>query len=202
MHCYFVLGGEPTVPVVYHVERVRQGRSFATRTVQAGQRGICIFTTTLSFTREGSGGKRTLQHAVPMPDVDPPDRNRVDAMGGIEGPFESYAIDTLNGKCDYSGQVAIDIAISFAFSKPSNPHPTDSKWIANMMHTFAFFPVSLPASVILIYLNDPLMSSHLSFPHLISISKQVSQQNPTQSVSAAGVEHEGPSPAQAGPTLT
>ncbi|KAJ8098646.1 thioesterase-like superfamily-domain-containing protein [Lipomyces tetrasporus] len=49
MHCYFVLAGDPTLPVLYKVEHVRDGHSFVTRTVQARQRGRCIFTTTISF---------------------------------------------------------------------------------------------------------------------------------------------------------
>lgn len=49
-HCYFLLAGNADVPILFHVERVRDGRSFATRTVQARQRGRCIFTVTMSFT--------------------------------------------------------------------------------------------------------------------------------------------------------
>ncbi|KAG6000229.1 hypothetical protein E4U21_005691, partial [Claviceps maximensis] len=45
-HCYFLLAGSSSLPVLMHVERVRDGRSFATRTVQARQRGRCIFTMT------------------------------------------------------------------------------------------------------------------------------------------------------------
>ncbi|KAH0391103.1 Thioesterase/thiol ester dehydrase-isomerase, partial [Aureobasidium melanogenum] len=56
MHCYFVLAGSADIPIMYHVEKVRDGRSFATRTVQARQRGRPIFTTTMSFVRENSGG--------------------------------------------------------------------------------------------------------------------------------------------------
>ena len=67
MHCYFVLAGDSTIPILYHVERVREGKSFVTRTVQARQRGKCIFTTTLSFMREGSGGKTTVDHGWDMP---------------------------------------------------------------------------------------------------------------------------------------
>ena len=67
MHCYFVLAGDATLPVLYHVERVRDGRSFVTRTVQARQRGKAIFTTTCSFVREGSGGMRSLEHGVGLP---------------------------------------------------------------------------------------------------------------------------------------
>lgn len=68
MHCYFVLAGDSTLPILYHVERVREGRSFMTRTVQARQRGKCIFTTTCSFMREGSGGERVVEHEWSLPE--------------------------------------------------------------------------------------------------------------------------------------
>lgn len=68
MHCYFVLAGDSAIPILYHVERVREGKSFITRTVQARQRGKCIFTTTLSFMREDSGGKVTVDHGWDMPE--------------------------------------------------------------------------------------------------------------------------------------
>ncbi|KAL8705138.1 MAG: hypothetical protein Q9201_001741 [Fulgogasparrea decipioides] len=67
MHCYFVLAGDSAIPILYHVERVRDGKSFVTRTVQARQKGRCIFTTTLSFVKEGSAGERTIDHALDMP---------------------------------------------------------------------------------------------------------------------------------------
>lgn len=68
MHCYFVLAGDSTIPVLYHVERVREGKSFMTRTVQARQRGKCIFTTTCSFVREGSGGEKVVEHEWRLPE--------------------------------------------------------------------------------------------------------------------------------------
>jgi acyl-CoA thioesterase 8 len=102
MHCYFVLAGDATIPVLYHVEHVREGKSFATRTVQARQRGKPIFTTTLSFMRENSGGKKTVNHAVPMPSglTPPPDDDRStpsekDLMDGLS-PFENHRLETLN----------------------------------------------------------------------------------------------------------
>ncbi|KAJ6263704.1 Acyl-coenzyme A thioesterase [Drechslerella dactyloides] len=67
MHCYFVLAGDWTIPVVYTVELVRDGRSFATRTVQARQQGRCIFTTTCSFQRP-SEGKGSLEAQEPLPE--------------------------------------------------------------------------------------------------------------------------------------
>jgi acyl-CoA thioesterase 8 len=97
MHCYFVLAGDAEIPIIYHVEDVRSGKSFATRTVQARQRGKVIFTTTISFMKEGSGGKKLVQHETQMPFVNPPDESqtRRDPQG-IRSPFESQRIDILN----------------------------------------------------------------------------------------------------------
>ena len=67
MHCYFILAGNANIPILFYVERVREGRSFLTRTVQARQRGKCIFTATISFVAEGSGGQEFLQHGWDMP---------------------------------------------------------------------------------------------------------------------------------------
>ena len=99
MHCYFVLAGNSEIPILYHVERVRDGKSFITRTVQARQRGKCIFTTTLSFMKYGSGGKEMVEHNIPIPaDVTvPPDGEKAPMEpawweknhGGDERPFES-----------------------------------------------------------------------------------------------------------------
>ncbi|KAJ5263920.1 Acyl-CoA thioesterase [Penicillium angulare] len=100
MHCYFVLAGDSELPILYHVERVRDGRSFVTRTVQARQRGRPIFTTTLSFSRVGSGGEKTLNHAAPMPDTSIPEDSTSKTVKGLSdaggGPFESKRAGIVN----------------------------------------------------------------------------------------------------------
>lgn len=92
MHCYFVLAGNAEIPIIYHVERVRDGKSFCTRTVQARQRGKPIFTTTLSFQREKSGGEQAVRHAAIMPQVAGPDDSAPNIDRG-ESPFVSQRID-------------------------------------------------------------------------------------------------------------
>lgn len=106
MHCYFVLAGDSQIPILYHVERVRDGRSFITRTVQARQRGRPIFTTTLSFSRANSGGKKKLEHASPKPDIAMPGdtsslsaRKRLENESGGGGPFESQKAGIVNRMC-------------------------------------------------------------------------------------------------------
>jgi acyl-CoA thioesterase-2 len=69
LHAYFIRPGDPTVPLVYLVERVRDGRSFTTRRVTVVQHGKTIFTLSASFHRQEPG----VDHAEPMPDVPRPD---------------------------------------------------------------------------------------------------------------------------------
>lgn len=100
MHCYFVLAGNADIPIIYHVERVRSGKSFATRTVQARQRGKVIFTTTMSFVRQHSGGDKKVEHAYPMPDVPAPveGNDDIDMHSNGRSPFTSQRLAIENGK--------------------------------------------------------------------------------------------------------
>jgi len=108
-HCYFLLAGSSELPILFHVERVRDGRSFATRTVQARQKGRCIFTTTISFVREGSGGSASNQvsHAAPMPRgpngqpiQPPPDSFDEEPELVRVGPFQGHRIEVVNKDSD------------------------------------------------------------------------------------------------------
>ncbi|OIW30862.1 Thioesterase/thiol ester dehydrase-isomerase [Coniochaeta ligniaria NRRL 30616] len=104
-HCYFLLAGSDTLPILFHVEKVRDGRSFATRTVQARQKGRCIFTVTASFVRRGAGGPpgNQVRHAQPMPRgedgkelVPPPDDFDEEPEFASSGPFQNFRIDITN----------------------------------------------------------------------------------------------------------
>jgi acyl-CoA thioesterase II len=69
LHAYFIRPGDPAVPIVYIVDRVRDGRSFTTRRVSAIQHGRAIFTLSASFHHPEPGPV----HAFAMPEVPPPD---------------------------------------------------------------------------------------------------------------------------------
>jgi acyl-CoA thioesterase-2 len=69
LHAYFILGGDPSEPIRFDVERIRDGRSFATRRVVARQRGEAIFVMSTSFQVEEEG----LEHALPMPAAPAPE---------------------------------------------------------------------------------------------------------------------------------
>ncbi|KAM6948080.1 acyl-coenzyme A thioesterase 8 [Lycodopsis pacificus] len=70
LHCYFVRAGDPKVPVLYHVDRTRDGRSLSVRSVKAIQHGQAILTCQASFhTLEPS----PIQHQFTMPVVPQPE---------------------------------------------------------------------------------------------------------------------------------
>ncbi len=72
LHGYFILPGDLSVPIVYFVDQLRDGKSFTTRRVTAIQHGHAIFNLSASFhVREGG-----LEHQLPMPDVPPPEALR------------------------------------------------------------------------------------------------------------------------------
>lgn len=69
LHGYFLLGGDPTIPILFDVERIRDGRSFTTRRVVAIQRGEAIFSMSASFHVEEPG----YAHQAAMPEVPKPE---------------------------------------------------------------------------------------------------------------------------------
>jgi acyl-CoA thioesterase-2 len=68
-HAYFLRPGDPTTPILYQVDRTKDGRSFTTRRVIAIQHGRAIFHMEASFHRPESG----LEHQDEMPDVPDPE---------------------------------------------------------------------------------------------------------------------------------
>ena len=69
LHSYFLRPGDTAVPIVYDVDNLREGRSFATRRVLARQHGRPIFAMTLNFQVPEDG----LEHQDRMPDVPAPE---------------------------------------------------------------------------------------------------------------------------------
>jgi acyl-CoA thioesterase-2 len=99
LHSYFVRPGDPRVPIVYDVERVRDGRSFTTRRVRAVQRGEVIFALSASFQLPQDGLEHTepAPVGVPAPD-DLPDlgawlRDGEGFLAGVPRPLDLRFVD-------------------------------------------------------------------------------------------------------------
>ena len=73
LHCYFMRPGDPSTPIIYEVDRLRDGGSFTTRRVTAIQHGHAIFSLESSFQVEETG----MEHQMPIPlDVPAPETLR------------------------------------------------------------------------------------------------------------------------------
>ena len=69
LHAYFLRPGDPSTPVVYTVDRIRDGRSFVTRRVVGQQRGKAIFNLSVSFHEP----EKSYEHQLAMPDAPDPE---------------------------------------------------------------------------------------------------------------------------------
>jgi acyl-CoA thioesterase II len=90
LHSYFLLPGDTSVPIIYDVEQLRDGRSFATRRVVARQHGRAIFFLTASFQVEEDG----FEHHDRMPDAPGPDDGiRMTDLVRASGASEAAAFE-------------------------------------------------------------------------------------------------------------
>src|SRR5438105_3990108 len=86
LHAYFLLPGDPKVPIIYEVDRIRDGKSFTTRRVVAIQHGQAIFTLMVSFHNDEPG----LTHQVQMPEVPVPE-----ALASREAEIRTNVLPTM-----------------------------------------------------------------------------------------------------------
>jgi len=88
LHSYFLRPGDPTIPILYEVDRIRDGKSFTTRRVVAIQHGRAIFNMQTSFHNHEEG----FEHAFDMPHVPDPEElpRLVDLLETDEGQAEYW----------------------------------------------------------------------------------------------------------------
>lgn len=88
LHAYFLRPGDPSVPALFQVERIREGKSFTTRRIVVVQSGKAIFNMDASFQLP----ERGLEHQLDMPRLSPPDES--DLVAGLkQRPFLSWRVD-------------------------------------------------------------------------------------------------------------
>ena len=112
LHAYFLRPGDMNKPIVYEVDRVRDGRSFQTRRVQAIQHGQPILSMMTSFQKPEAG----LEHQSPMPQVQQPEQLK---------PLTQLHTQWLDEVPDAPERVHIaltrEVAIEFKPVAPANP---------------------------------------------------------------------------------
>ncbi|MGL5825669.1 MAG: acyl-CoA thioesterase [Nocardioides sp.] len=90
LHSYFLLPGDTAIPILYDVQRLRDGRSFATRRVVARQHGRPIYYQTVNFQKAEAG----FEHQDTMPEVIEPDRG----LDLAELSLQRRALDLADGR--------------------------------------------------------------------------------------------------------
>jgi acyl-CoA thioesterase-2 len=165
LHSYFIRPGDPAHPIVYRVERDRDGQSFTTRRVVAIQKGRPIFNLAASFQTQEKG----LTHEFAMPaDVPPPDTLRSEAEWALinahrmEEPRRTIAL-TRDRPIDFRAVDPTD------FFEPAAMPPRARHWCK----AAAPFDVTEPfARALFAYASDMTMLDTCLLPHAISWSDQ------------------------------
>ncbi len=146
-HSYFIRAGDPMTPVVFSVDRVRDGRSFSVRRVIALQNGKGIFALTASFQAPARG----LEHGTPRPDVPPPADSRRDRRRGDADEHEPSFRDSFEMRTARSSrrrEAGDDVADATWF-RAAGPLPADP-----LIHT-AMVVFASDFGIM-----DPVMSHH------------------------------------------
>jgi acyl-CoA thioesterase-2 len=84
LHSYFLRPGDPTTPILYEVDRIRDGKSFATRRVVAVQHGRAIYNMQASFHSD----ELSIEHQIEMPEVPAPETLPT-LLEAIQSEFDS-----------------------------------------------------------------------------------------------------------------
>lgn len=139
LQSYFLLGGDPEVPIMFEVDRIRDGRSFTTRRVRAFQHGAAIFALSASFHVDEDGP----EHQTPMPDAPAPE----DA--GEPGPFGG-------------GGFAMPFDIRWIDRRGEDPEPRQAMWVRTRD---ALPDDPLTHAALLAFVSDMGLVSTISQPH-------------------------------------
>jgi acyl-CoA thioesterase-2 len=122
LHSYFLRPGDPTIPIIFEVDRIRDGKSFTTRRVVAIQHGHAIFNLAASFQVDEPGP----DHAMAMPDVPPPETVPT-ARDRVEERLDSYSDDALEW-LDRSTPLEVRHVQDPHWLAPTRREPTQDLW--------------------------------------------------------------------------
>lgn len=160
LHAYFLRPGDPAVPIIYEVDRIRDGGSFTTRRVVAIQHGQAIFSMSASFQILEDG----LEHQVDMPQVPLPDELPSDK--DLKEKFLSVAPENVRRYWERERPIELrPVDLKHYFSKEKLP-PEQYVWVR------ATGPLPNEDRVhqcVLAYASDMTLLDTSLFPHGTSV---------------------------------
>ena len=123
LHAYFLLPGDPKVPIIYEVDRIRDGGSFTTRRVIAIQHGQAIFSMAASFHKPEPG----FDHQIPMPDVPPPEE--LPSEEELRARFLPHLPEEMRHYWEFERPIELRPVDLSRFLSPGNAEPRQNIWI-------------------------------------------------------------------------
>lgn len=123
LHAYFVLPGDPSAPIVYEVERVRDGRSFTTRRCVAVQGGRPIFDLFASFHGEETG----FDHQAAMPTTPAPED--LPSSATLRSELADRIPEGLKAWFDGERSIEIRLTEPWRFGGRREPRASRNIWI-------------------------------------------------------------------------
>lgn len=123
LHGYFLRPGDTTIPILYSVDRIRDGRSFTTRRVVAVQQGEAIFSMSVSF----QVLERGLEHQNQIPDVPPPE-----TCIDLQALRRQHSASTTQNIVDQANQpqpIELKFVESFNEFNPNPAPPIQHVWV-------------------------------------------------------------------------
>ncbi len=159
LHGYFLRAGDTEIPILYKVDRIRDGRSFTTRQVVAVQNGEAIFAMSISFQVAEDG----LSHQFPMPDAPDPD-SLPDEEELRAGQAEAWP-DAMQGSFERSSAIQIRHVDPLDLYAPAVAPPHQMCWMRSRQ--------PLPEDprlhqCVLAYLSDWSLLDTATRPHGVS----------------------------------
>lgn len=160
LHGYFILPGDLAIPIVYFVDRLRDGRSFTTRRVTAIQHGRAIFNMSASFHRDEPG----VEHQLDMPDVPPPEslQSELKLLRGMAEriPEKLRAVLTQDRPIDFRPVEVVD---------PFKPEPRSPHRHYWLRANGALPDTPLTHQAVLAYASDYGLLGTALMPHALTI---------------------------------
>ncbi|MGE8541190.1 acyl-CoA thioesterase [Acinetobacter sp. ANC 3813] len=162
LHAYFLFGGDINAPIIYEVERLRDGKSFASRQVRAIQHGRTIFTAMISF----AGPEEGLNYQISEPELPAPETLKNEAE--LKQQIMSFVPE--NVRASFMRDRHIEIR-PIDPSNPYQPQPEAPNYAHYLRTHDAIAPevddVSLHQAIAAFYSDFTLMTTALR-PHGLS----------------------------------
>lgn len=177
LHGYFMRPGDPAIPIIYEVDRIRDGRSFTTRRVVAIQHGQAIFSMSTSFHIEEADD---FDHQSTMPRVPPPEDLASEA--DMKATFMQVAPEPIRKYWERERPLELRPTSLTHYTSTEPQPPTQNVWLrstAPVPDPFADDPRVHAA--ILAYASDMTLLDTALFPHGMSIF--------SNAIQAASLDH-------------